>query len=206
MKKLLYIFLVSILALACTRQQIKISAINPATGEPYAGLNYTISKNVTGAFETNSHIVKKGTLNENGIALVTLNLSHYRSYVIGLESPGEHCYENNTSYTFSHNDKSFGFVFKIAPCAYIKFNIHNINCQGATDTMILEINYLTDPNYTVYLPTTIPGCYNNDGSFAKIPSGNYLVKWQVTKNGIVSNHDTTFFIPENGHYHLTINY
>jgi len=44
---------------SCTRQQIKISAINPATGEPYAGLNYTISKNVTGAFETNSHIVKK---------------------------------------------------------------------------------------------------------------------------------------------------
>ena|GEM_PF-4664762 len=58
MKKFNYLCIVMFL-FSCTRQQIKISAINPATGEPYAGLNYTISKNVTGAFETNSHIVKK---------------------------------------------------------------------------------------------------------------------------------------------------
>jgi len=137
---------------------------------------------------------------------VTLNLSHYRSYVIGLESPGEHCYENNTSYTFSHNDKSLDFVFKIAPCAFVKLSIHNINCQGVGDVMRFRVRTVGESDFESW-SSERTGCYSFDGSeFIKVPMGWRIYEWEVTKNGVTNYFSDSVYTAENQNNTFVINY
>ena len=53
---------------------------------------------------------------------------------------------------------------------------------------------------------TFNGCVDNDGAFAKVPSGDYLLEWTVIRNGISNNYDHILTVPPNGQGSYNIDY
>ncbi|MNY48442.1 hypothetical protein D3C86_1837780 [compost metagenome] len=96
--------------------------------------------------------------------------------------------------------------FYAIPYGEIKISIHNINCQGPSDTLIYKRNYVSFNNINVFQPFTLVGCYNNDAAFAKVPSGDYLVEWTVVRNGISNSYSHILTVPANGQIVYNIDY
>lgn len=170
MRKYFVLIAIPLLLLACKKEQtIHITATNAVTGAPYPGLHYTVTRQITGMFEEKSKTVASGTLNENGEVYITKRLNKNASYHIGIEDPGNICYSNQTSFTFADGD-NFEANFEFAECAYLKLNVHNINCQGAGDSMRFRSKY----SYTDWegWSSYRLGCYSYDDM-----GGEYKFLW-----------------------------
>ncbi|MGV3610878.1 MAG: hypothetical protein ACO1N0_08015 [Fluviicola sp.] len=96
--------------------------------------------------------------------------------------------------------------YKMLPYGEIKISVHNVNCLGANDTLIYKRTYFSLNGISVFQPFTLTGCYNNDGVFAKVPSGNYLVEWTVIRNGTTNDFSHIVTVPANGQAYYNIDY
>ena len=96
--------------------------------------------------------------------------------------------------------------YQMVPYGEIKISVHNINCQGPNDTLIYKRNYVSDNGISVFQPFTLTGCYDNDGAFAKVPSGNYSIEWTVIRNGIINSFSHILTVPGNGQVTYNIDY
>jgi hypothetical protein len=111
------------------------------------------------------------------------------------------------SYSYSiHGDKNPAFNFEYAECAYLTLSVNNINCQGASDRILFDMQPTYIPNYNNIIPTEKFGCYSNTFIESQVPYGSWEATWEVTKNGITTYHDSTFYININEHFNFVINY
>jgi len=151
--------------------------------------------------------VASGTLDGNGEKLVPVKVRKNRSYVIRLDPPPNWCYMNEVSYSYTiHGEKNPSFDFTFAECAYLTLSVNNINCQGASDKIIFDMQPTYIPNYNNIIPTEKLGCYSNTFAESQVPFGEWEATWEVTRNGITTSHDSIFTIDENEHYNFVINY
>lgn len=187
-----------------------VKIVNPATGEGYANTTFYVKSEKTGS---DGEIIKTeatGVTNENGEAVVSsLKISNAKSYYVVPEIIENVCYINDVKiyYTDRMTNPNPHFTFEIAPCGKIKVNIHNVNCEGPNDTLILERNYQNGTD-NVYLPVTIVGCYSQPGVAVSVPMGNYEIKWTVIRSGNSQTFTDMLFVPKEGEGigEYTINY
>jgi hypothetical protein len=115
--------------------------------------------------------------------------------------------ENGNDYSFLSPKK--GEIteadFWAVPYGQMKIAIHNVNCQGENDELILEV--ISPVPYTAIVsPVSRYGCYSHPGTPIKVPMGNYQITWKVIRGNIEEVFNQNLFIPENGLGELTINY
>lgn len=189
------------LLFSCAKERtIKVSAINPATGLGYADLRIRIFESKTGADGEELTQVYQGYLNDSGTLYATFKVKKGVYYVITCQSPPNTnvCYTNNTTYTYSINaPNSKEFVFEIAPCAYSKLTINNVNCEGPNDLMVLY------QNLQVGSSSGGSGWQHNGCAFwqtngqSQHAMGNIYYRWEVTRSGGTTiYHDTVYYAPE----------
>jgi len=184
------------------KRSIVITAKNPVTGQPYAGLSYYVVSSRGNGSRTEA----SGVLNENGEAAVTLRIKD-RSYNVRVVAPENTCYNKNITLSYNYPyDNNHVFSFEFAECAYLTLAVNNVDCQGSADRILFDLQPTYIENYTNIIPVEKFGCYNNTFIESQIPYGPWSATWEVTKNGITTFHDSLFFIGQNEHYTFTINY
>jgi hypothetical protein len=205
---LILVFLVS-----CGKNRtFKIKAINPVTGQGYAGLSYiiTATKSVSGGEK--KVFEETGFLNENGEAIVQLKVKPNRTYNIGCKEPPNTCYTKDIKFTYGIEDEANPtFQFEYAECANMKFKIKNINCQGPNDHF--KLYYLgrqVAGQGTLFnggLSVDELGCFDFEWpEFSQVPIGERYYKWEVTKNSITNTFYDTINLSENQFFIYEINY
>ena len=195
-------FCLSLLLFSCGKKRsIVITAKNPVTGQPYAGLSYYVVSSRGNGSRTEAF----GVLNENGEAAVTLRIKD-RSYNVRVVAPENTCYNKNITLSYNYPyDNNHVFSFEFAECAYMRQNIVNSNCEGATDIFNFRDKFVyTDWSGWSY---DIMGCFSNTGGdYFKVPAGKRYFQWMVTRpSGVTEGLDSIELAP--GEYgELNINY
>ncbi len=214
---LLFVFSFSLFS--CTKfgktYRVKGKVINPITGEGIAGAHVTLSKftlGISGGSKTQKRVVtdengnfdiSKLAFRNDGIAVPVLPGNDYEDwYRIGWTRDG-----GKTIKDFKVPfGKTIHADYYAVPYGELKISIHNVNCQGPDDSIYFERIYQTDLNSNIFQPFTFTGCYDNEGAFAKVPCGQYLIKWKVTKSGISANFTHLISVNENQQSYYNIDY
>ncbi len=205
MKNGLIISLIFLLFSCKKEENIHIVALNPVTGEHYAGLTYYLVQQKTTSNGEENTTLKTGTLNSNGEAIFTIKLNRKHAYVIRVEEPENTCYNKSIQmYLDSPYDEDGKFTFEFAPCGNLKFSIHNVGCIDGSD--LLKYKRIWTVKNESTNTNSVNGCYQYEGQYFTLPVGEYRYEWEVTKNGITSFYDSTFVINENQFFDFTINY
>lgn len=206
------ILLLPILALlfSCAKERtIKVSAINPATGEGYANLRITIFASKTGPEGEELTQVYEGYLDDQGEVYATFDVKKGRYYVIKCQVVPDitTCYINNLTYNYDiHDPNNKEFVFEIAPCGNLQINVKNVDCQGASDKIVFHFKPVYLDGIGNMLPLERFGCYENEFIQETVPMGNWVATWEVTKNGLTTTHDSLFYIPVNQLFYFNLFY
>ncbi len=186
--------LISMSLLSCNKStNFHVKIINPATGEGYANTNFAVISERTGA---NGEVVKtevEGTTNEQGEAMVEVKVKGNKSYYVVPEAIPNICYINDIrKYYNDRTDKNPEFVFEIAPCAQLKLNIQNVNCEGPDDLL----NFMNRYSYTEWQSwsTDRLGCYTWESpEYFNVPAGWRIYRWRVIRpSGTVIYEDSIF--------------
>ncbi|WP_300360116.1 hypothetical protein [Fluviicola sp.] len=205
--KLLFILLFgTILLSSCGKERsIHIKAINAATGQPYAGLEYRVASSRTASNGEKYRTEASGVLDANGEAVVTLKQKKGRTYSVRVVEPANTCYNKEiTQYFDSPYDVDGTFTFEFAPCAYLKLHVHNINCIDNNDEIKFRRLWISGGETNDFLVQT--GCFQYDGDYFSLPAGNYKYEWQVTKNGVTNNYESSFQLNENQYFDFNLDY
>jgi|GEM_PF-1496973 len=197
---------------SCGKERsIKIKAINAATGQPYAGLEYRVASSRTAADGEKYRTEASGVLDSNGEALVNIKQKKGRTYSIRVVEPENTCYNKEiTQYFDSPYDVNGTFTFEFAECAYLKLNINNTNCQDSNDLIKLfhtgsDVGF--DNSISGNPIKTGSGCYNYLGTnFSDVPMGRRFYKWEVTKNSITNIYYDTIYLSPGEYKTYDINY
>ena len=128
--KHLFFLLISLSLFACTKhREIKIIGRNAVTGQGYEGLAYKVVSSKTGNDGEVYRTEATGNLDANGEAFVSIKQRKGRSYSLRVFEPSNNCYTNEVIQSFdSPYDVNGTFTLEFAECAYLKFNINNVNC------------------------------------------------------------------------------
>ncbi|MNK12803.1 hypothetical protein D3C87_308790 [compost metagenome] len=204
--RILFMILLAFMFASCGKKRsVHITATNVATGERYPGLEYRIVSSVVGAESTKgTKIVASGVLDANGEAVVELREKRTRRYVVRVIEPENTCYNKQISMFFgSPFDENGHFNFEFAPCAYLKININNTNCQGAGDAM----SFQSRQSYTEWEGWNgdRTGCYSyTSPDFFQVPAGLRIYQWRVNRNGVITTGTDSIFLNagESGTFNL----
>lgn len=208
MKTLFVILFFGLLLFSCGKERsITIKAINAATGQAYAGLEYRVASSRTGINGEKYRTEASGVLDANGMAVVNIKQKKGRTYSVRVVEPANNCYNKEaTQYFDSPFDVNGTFTFEFAECAYLNININNLNCQGITDKM----NFRSKYSYTEWesWSTDRLGCYSVSSiEPIKVPSGWRIYNWSVNRNGNITNYfDSIFLSPGSVNGIININY
>ncbi len=207
MKNYIYLFVILFLLISCNKkQEIRITALNPANGEPWPGLHYSITQEKTGAFSENYKVIHEGFLDANGKAVAQVKMKN-ASYRIDIEDPGNTCYENEVQYTFAKNDTNFDFVFELVPCGKLQINIQNTNCQGVSDTLsIYRTHSISDYYSNVPNPAIYTGCISIIGNLNNSPMGLYTYNGFAIHGGVSTPISDSIYLNEGETKIWNINY
>ena len=196
----------SLFLFSCKKERtIHITAKNAVTGAPYEGLTYYVVQEKTGGYNGEKFkTVASGTLDANGEAYFTKKLTKDYSYAVRVVQPANTCYNKQITYYFG-DEGVFEAPFEFAECAYMRQNIVNSNCEGATDIFNFRDKFVyTDWSGWSY---DIMGCFSNTGGdYFKVPAGKRYFQWMVTRpSGVTEGLDSIELAP--GEYgELNINY
>lgn len=207
MKKHFLFVLFMLLLISCGKKRaIHISAINAVTGKPYAGLEYTVGSSVTKKDGEEHRTEASGVLDGNGEAGARIKIRPNRTYYVRVKQPSDACYiKAGIMYFNSPYDMDGHFTFEFAPCAYMRQNIVNANCEGATDVFNIR-DHFTYTDWTDW-SVNLTGCFSNTGgAYFQVPAGKRYFHWKVTRpSGTVEQIDSIELLP--GEYgELNINY
>jgi hypothetical protein len=212
--RLLFILTLIFFSLASCgkKRSIHITAKNAATGQPYAGLEYTVGSSVTGNNGEKSRKEATGFLDAGGEAGITIRVKSNRTYYVHVKEPENTCYNKMiTMYFDSPFDEDGHFNFEFAECAYLKLNINNVNCQGASD--YFKLYYMgrqvggQGSGIVGAISKEGGGCYNFLASdFSSVPMGNMYWKWEVTRNSITNIYYDTINLSSGEYKTYDINY
>lgn len=192
-----FVFFVCLCVLAACKKPrtIKIIAENAVTGSRYAGLSYKVVSSKTTANGEKYQTEAEGVLNQNGEALVDVNVKKGRSYSVRIGALDNICYHNELDQYFdSPYDVEGIFTYKFAECANLKLNINNINCSGISDTMNFRSQYsFMEPDLS--WSSNRIGCYNYlSPSYFKVPEGWRVYELRIKRNGFVSFKKDSIFL------------
>jgi hypothetical protein len=203
--KIITFILLLISFVSCSKKEIiHVSAINPVTGVPYAGLRFTITEEKTGTQEIFTKVYDSN-LNNIGEALFEFKLKKNRSYKLNIETPANNCYKDPADITFAIQDESFDFKFELVPCAFLKLKINNANCLGADDIM----NFQSKNSYSTFEGWSSDriGCYSYESpTYFQTASGWKIYNWKVNRNGITNEFFDSIYLEENQYYTFSIEY
>ena len=135
MKTSIVLTIIAIMLFGCNKTTVNfhVKIVNPATGEGYANHQFYINSSRTGINGENVKTRFKGTTNEDGEAIVTLKVNK-DTWFVTCEAVPNTCYINKPKQHYSNRtDLNPQFTFEIAPCAYSKLTINNVNCEGTND-------------------------------------------------------------------------
>jgi hypothetical protein len=215
--KHLFFLLISISLFACTKfgrtHTAKGKVINPITGEGIPNTQMKILKHTLG-LPGGLKSVKEATSDADGN--YEISKSGLNSYSLRCELASDYYkigwYDNGEKIATASSDlalkmgKTKNVDYYAVPYGELKISIHNVNCQGPDDSIYFERIYQTDLNSNIFQPFTFTGCYDNEGAFAKVPCGQYLIKWKVTKSGISANFTHLISVNENQQSYYNIDY
>jgi hypothetical protein len=186
---------------------------NPITGEGISGAEIWLLKTTMGLPGANKEI-KTVFSDENGnfelnkfsfrADKIRMGNTHGDYYTIGWYKDGEYVSTNSTLEI--KKGKKLHVDFHAVPYGEIKTSLHNINCGGSGDTLIFKRMYLESPTDKVFIPLTLTGCIDNEGAFAKVPSGNYKLEWTLIRSGNNNTYSHILFVPGNGQASYNIDY
>ncbi len=218
MKFFLPLFILTMI-LSCTKfgknVTVKGRVVNPITGEGIPDVRVFMYKTTSTSLPADYKTVKEDHTNSEGsFELNKLGLSKYYVkcdvpgdyYMIGWEQKdGISLFDK---YTLSvKKGKSMHADFYAVPYAYLKLDIHNVNCQGSTDEFKLySEGTQADPSKTG-LMINESGCYQYTASgHSKLPMGARYYRWEVTKNAVTTIFYDTVYLAEGEYKTYTINY
>jgi hypothetical protein len=180
--------------------------INVVTGARYAGLSYQVVSSRTTTNGEKYQTDAEGVLNNNGEAVVDVNVKKGRSYSVRIGALDNICYHNELSQYFnSPYDVNGTFTFKFAECAYSKLIIKNVNCQSGNDKIELfrqdQIGSLSNTGWVQY------GCVNwETNGYSDVPMGIRFYKWEVTRNSLTETFYDTIYLNAGEYKTYEINY
>ncbi len=188
MKAIILFMCLSLLFFSCKKKHtLKVTVTNVGTGQPMANNKVYIREltNKVGSMGggTVTHPFYTGTTDQNGELYITKKFDTRYTYEVSVDLPENWAYVENSSYTMVPKGQYWNNIdFKIANAAYLKLSIHNVNCQGAGDTMRFRNRY----SYSSWegWSTDRIGCYTyTSPSSFKVPSGWRVYEWEVKRNG-----------------------
>jgi|SRR5690625_1408293 len=94
--------------------------------------------------------------------------------------------------------------FYAVPYGEYRIKINNINCQGATDTII--INQTNQVNSFLGIDWTLTGCSGYTTAWDKVPMGTIHTKYTVIRGGISNTFEEDFEVYPNQQNEQTIDY
>lgn len=212
-KAIIFSLLILMPLVACKKEHtVKIIAKNAVTGEPYAGLAYAVKGTRTGNNGEKLVFVHEGFLDANGRATTTFKVNENLALNVGVTTPPNVCYKSSESKEGQSGawnpkeDPNPTYQFEFAECGFLQLKVKNISCFNSNDVITFNTQPLNLDGYNNINPQTKTGCYDNEFIDSQVPYGPWIATWQVTKNGITTNHDSTFYINENQHYYFLLEY
>lgn len=194
-----------ILASCGKERSIKIKAINAATSQPYAGLEYRVASSRTAADGEKYRTEATGVLDGNGEAVVNIKQKKGRTYSVRVVEPENTCYNKEiTQYFDSPYDVDGTFTFEFAQCATLQRKVKNVSCIDGNDK--IEIYIDNTVHSLVPTPWILNGCADYTTVPSQVPAGNYTLHWIVTKNNISTDYYDSFDLVENEIKFHEINY
>ncbi|MDD2984147.1 MAG: carboxypeptidase-like regulatory domain-containing protein [Crocinitomicaceae bacterium] len=210
MRNLSLFSLILFLAVSCGKVSVQGRVVNPITGEGIEGVKLSIVKSSGGLPAGEKTITSTFTGSDGSYSLsiksmkaVYLQINTFGKYhPIGWYENGKYAGGNH----YALKKKKMLVDFHAVPYGEILTSIHNINCQGPTDTLVFKREYISYSGMSVFEPFELTGCYNNAGTFAKVPSGNYRLEWIVIRGGQENVYSHVLFVPPNGQASYNIDY
>jgi hypothetical protein len=228
LKKLLYISIL-ILLFSCTKgggnMYVEGRVYNPVTGEGIEGIQIRLWKEQpsSGPYgpSTSNKYVETVYTNADGHYEIK-HTGIFQAFYLKVTDYGENfpigwvdisTKKKNYADVIPINSvkiiksKNMHADFQAVPYGYLKLSIHNVNCQGATDTMVLErYNTTISSNYG-FTPVGISGCYDDSTPpSVKIPAGDWELTWTATKSGVTTNGSVTIQVAGGQTTEYTLNY
>ncbi|AEA43806.1 hypothetical protein [Fluviicola taffensis] len=213
----LFLFTILILVSGCTKfgktDTAKGRVLNPVTGEGISGVELKLLKSTAGLPGGNKAVK---TVTTDGDGFYEISKAGLKGYSLSCNLPADYyplgwfidgeLKNTNTGNVGLKKGKTLHADFYAVPYGEIKISIHNVNCQGPNDTLIYVRNYASLNGVLVFQPFTLTGCYDNNGVFAKVPSGDYSIKWTVIRNGISNSYSHILTVSGNGQAVYNIDY
>src|SRR5690554_820123 len=209
MKKLgVFIIILSVVFMSCNRKTtLKGRVMNPITGEGIAGATISASKTtmeLPGGYKT----VEQTTSDANGDFVLefkksasNIGVSTGDYYNIGWYQNGE---IQPGYYLPVQQGKNMKADFYAVPYGSYRIVINNINCQGATDTII--INQTNQVNSFLGIDWTLTGCSGYTTAWDKVPMRTIHTKYTVIRGGISNTFEEDFEVYPNQQNEQTIDY
>jgi len=209
MKKLgVFIIILSVVFMSCNRKTtLKGRVMNPITGEGIAGATISASKTtmeLPGGYKT----VEQTTSDANGDFVLefkksasNIGVSTGDYYNIGWYQNGE---IQPGYYLPVQKGKNMKADFYAVPYGSYRIVINNINCQGATDTII--INQTNQVNSFLGIDWTLTGCSGYTTAWDKVPMGTIHTKYTVIRGGISNTFEEDFEVYPNQQNEQIIGY
>src|SRR5690554_5875641 len=217
MKKLIRLLLgIAILSLFCTcskKRQVKIEGkvYNPITQEGISGAELWLLKSGSiteyyGGYErvTTVYTAADGSfkvdLKSAKAEILRLGDMHGEYYKIGW-------YENGAllpSDLTVKKGKTMHADFYAVPYGEYRIKINNINCQGATDTII--INQTNQVNSFLGIDWVLEGCSGYTTAWDKVPMGTIHTKYTVVRSGVSNTYEVDFEVQPNQQNEQVIDY
>ena len=201
---LLFFFLVAITS--CKKKHtVHIKAVNAVTGDPYAGLPYSINGTKTSTNGEKLVFEHNGTLDDNGEAAPNIKVNENLTFNVGVTKPPNNCFQKDIKFFWDAKAKpNPTFQFEYAECAYMNLKMENVNCQGPDDAMEYRDRY----SYTEWGNFDYPifGCFQNlSNDFKAVPAGLRIFNWKVTRAGVTTEYQDSLFLNpgQNGSIYLT---
>lgn len=188
-----------LLLIGCNKATVNfhVKIINPATGEGYANHEFYIKSSKTGS---DGQIVKTeytGFTDQNGEAIVPLKIKKSVAHYVTPSVVPNTCYINSIDLYYNNiSDLNPQFIFEIAPCAYSKLTINNVNCEGPNDLMVLyRSNQIGTSDGSFGWQHHGCAFWQTNGQ-SDIPMGNVYYRWEVTRSsGTTIYYDTVYYAP-----------
>ncbi|MCO5269902.1 MAG: hypothetical protein M9897_13520 [Brumimicrobium sp.] len=185
---------------------VEFIVVNPVNGEPFVGMPVKLMEESGKSFGSSGKEIFEAVTDANGRALVTFRAKkgsdtwyypYIKDEILGV-SGFDFAYLKRpymSSY-FIKKDQYNEARYEITYFAYLRDEIKNVNCQGATDSLFLHRKYLElQYGSKVYDGKVVhPGCYEYyttsiDGAptgYRVVFMGTHIYNYEVHRGGVVS--------------------
>lgn len=184
--------------------KVSVTIKDKNTGELLPHFSYKIMTHGIGGLQTETQktgIIPNGftsfkyTLVKNRLNELTVHSDSLRGYFPN--------YGFRQNITTSHRD----LVFEFVPLKRLKIIATNTNCFDENDRIYVKVYKKSESPYGNFESTNAYGCLNEELIFNEpLTASTYKVAWTVTRDSIITNHNTEIELTELEDETIYINY